>query len=384
MFKYFVRVKSVFREIIFTSISLFNDILSILRYNNKKIKKYRGNNQTLVFVADRTMPRIPKIGLELIKKGYYIILLTKQATSFDREVFSEVIIYHSFLGLNFYTKKIKSNIIHVFSLWNFNTAYYLIKNKPGKIVFDDYDVLAGMVNEKYASINLPNQYKKEKYCLENADAICCRSIETQYAKRYMGYQIKGKRIFFPEYLWKESLAIDNIDKKEKVLVYAGNCNRFAIKIAEELQKIDWQFDVYPAITKNIFKNIPHNLKLYKTVLPNKLIETLSNYQYALLMPPELAELEGVYTLNKRKYAMSGKIFDYLEANLKIVISEYDFLIFLVKRYSSCIVLEKGKAIESLADKLASFQDENLLIKYDVNNIILENNINRLIKFYHSI
>ena len=47
----------------------------------------------------------------------------------------------------------------------------LIHNKLGKIVFDDYDVMAGMVKENFVRKRYPDNLELERFCLENADGL---------------------------------------------------------------------------------------------------------------------------------------------------------------------------------------------------------------------
>jgi hypothetical protein len=241
-----------------------------------------------------------------------------------------------------------------------------------------------MLNPNLLETKLPGQLFKEKYCLENADGLCCRSLETQFAKRYLGYKYKGKRIFFPEYMWNEYRQNAKDENKKNVIVYAGNYNKFCVRVAEELKRINWQFDLFPAHSNTVLSSKPENLNLLKTISSDKLIDTLSRYRLAIVMPPEIAEGKDIYTENKRKYAMSGKIFDYMEANLKVLISGYDFLIFILKRYNSCIRLDEQNPVESLSEKINLIEWAESKSKNNFKRILLSENINRLITFYQSI
>ena len=366
---------------IFSILINFKDLINIC----SKIDK-----NTIVFISDKFVPRNQKIiyGISTLKK-YKIILIFRKNNLFsniDKEYITDIIYIKSSYKALWILKRINPFIIHIFSNWNFDIAYTLIKNKSKiqcKIVFDDYDVFAGMLNDDFYNKKMPGQLQKEKFCLENADSLCCRSLETQYAKKYFGYKYKGKRIFFPEYMWEANLQKPKDIDKINVIVYSGNYNNLSYKIANILKDINWELDIYPANSINYQNALPENLNLFKKLSHKELIITLSKYAFAIQMPPEIAEVNGLYTLNKRKYAMSGKIFDYIEANLKVLISGYELLIFILRRYGFCILLDEINPVKNINEKIKDLQFQESRTKNNLEKITIYSNIYRLIKFYQN-
>ena len=144
--------------------------------------------------------------------------------------------YNGLLKALWLSRKFNPLVYHVFSSWNFDIAYGLIKKKIGKVIFDDYDVMAGMVFKDFAAEHYPGQIKKEKYCLEHANGICCRSLETQYAKRKLKYNIRCPRIFFPEYVWGRYSELKKDVSKMNTLVFAGSVNNKIKMVAFDWRK----------------------------------------------------------------------------------------------------------------------------------------------------
>ena len=161
-------------------------------------------NSLVVFISDTPRSREAKLAYGLNSAGWDVVLLHRDAPTFDvGQDFIDARHYNTPAEALRLAQTFRARIYHLFSNWNFATASVVIRNKPGKVVFDNYDVLAGMVRESIAEKKYPGQLALERYCLEQADGLCCRSLETQVARRTMGYAYKGRRLFFPDYCWDD-------------------------------------------------------------------------------------------------------------------------------------------------------------------------------------
>jgi len=295
-------------------------------------------------------------------------------------------LYKSVYGANYFTKKIKSRVYHVFSSWNFDVAYSVIKNKPGKIVFDDYDVLAGMVSEEFLNSHYPSQLKKEKYCLENADALCCRSLETQFAKHNLKYNIKGERIFFPEYLWNNPIKNNNEVSKQQSIVYIGNYSKAVAEIALSIKDLNWNLEIFSSIKPPFSEEEKlENLIINKPLNSLDLIKELTKYKYAMQLPGCIIDVtSNIYTDYKYRYAAAGKIFDYLEAGLNVFIDDEEFQKWILKRYNAAIELEKNNSLNDLTKKISNIaltnNSKNINFN-DLSKITMDNQIIRLENLY---
>ena len=374
-------------------ISFIKDITDII-LNNKNLNKAHAEIgiSSIIIIADKFLPRVDKITSGLLSLNKYkIILLTKKKNYALYKHYDKIIYFYGSYKVKWILKYTHPFVIHIFSSWNFDIAYSLIKVKikiKSKFIFDDYDVLAGMTNEKFVKSYLPTQLEKEKYCLENAEGLCCRSLETQFAKKYLNYQYIGQRIFFPEYM-REKIN-DKTQKnpvKSKTIVYAGNVNiELLIKVSKVINKIGWNIDVYPFQTKKSYKNIRQpNLKFYDP-LPNKeLIEKIKQYNLALQVPIDIENLvdQDIYTDHKKVYAMSGKMFDYIEANNKVIISELVLIRWILNRYGFAINIEPENYLKELCDILVNYNHTNQYCNL-TNRLTIKNQIKRLEKFYKNL
>jgi hypothetical protein len=312
---------------------------------------------------------------------------SKLIKGFDIENIDKVIIVKSIYKVLWIAKRINPLIFHVFSSWDFDFAYSLIKNNRkinSKIVFDDYDLFAGMVREEYLKNKYFGQLRKEKYCLENADGLCCRSLETQYTKKYLNYYYKGKRIFFPEYLWDDPIKKKSFLPERNLLIYIGNISNSIAKLAELIKKINWDFVIYSHLKSRI-----EILNVHKPLNPKDLIRAISKYEYAIQLPACLLdENKKINTDAKYYYSTAGKIFDYMEAGLKVLISDEEHQRWILKRYNAAIEIEKENPLDDIIKKLSTFALErnNAMnsVNADVSQLTIKKQIGRLEKFYLSL
>jgi hypothetical protein len=367
------------------------DLIEIVLFGERVlIHRSEQDKPPILLVADKYLPRTEKIAFALFSLNKYnLILITSDKRKIKQNAYY-VALYRvkSPLKTRWLVRKINPFIIHVFSSWNYDHAFSLIKHKnefSAKIVFDDYDVFAGMLQERRTKLFFPGQIQKERYCLENTDGHCCRSIETQYTKHVLKYKINNDRIFFPEYMWESP--VKKSEKKKNVLVYVGNFNTGVIMLANELKKISWRLEIFSAYNaKTISTQLPENLIINNSIQPDKLIEVLRSYPVAIQLPGCILDVtNSVYTQTKYLYAASGKIFDYLEAGLLVLISDELFQRWILKRYGAAIEIDEKNSLEDIIGKLSNF--EPLLLKGEKVNyyhLTLKNQIKRLDEFYNKL
>ena len=149
-------------------------------------RRPRQSNQ-IVFVSDRPSSREAKLAHGLRQAGWQVVLLYKTPPAFEAaRYFQHAHGYRDEWEALAWCARYRPVAFHVFSTWEFDVAARLVRHRPGKIVFDDYDVMVGMLREEYVGRDFRRQVALERYCLENADGLCCRSLETQFAKRHLG------------------------------------------------------------------------------------------------------------------------------------------------------------------------------------------------------
>lgn len=369
-----VNVRNPFRRLVRAVRSKYDLILSVEERRSavasatEAALRPRQANQ-VVFISDVPRSREAKLAFGLRNAGWRVVLLHRDIPTFDAtEHFDEVHSYRDAWAALRAASHYSPMAFHVFSNWNFEVAYTIIKHRPGKIVFDDYDVFAGMVNHSYQEREYGQHYLRklsmEQFCLENADAICCRSIETQYAKRFLGYRYGGRRLFFPDYCWDIPEALlphprsRSIDKHPHV-VFVGNMavekelpegdgDAFHLWLARKFSDMGVHYHLYPTYYDKDFdclfsdyialsKQTPF-FHLHKPVAPDQLVSEISVYDFGILVLSrdiDGIETHGYYT-TKYDYAMSNKIFDYFDAGLPIIMHRGRFQHFIASRYEACI------------------------------------------------
>jgi len=341
-----------------------------------------------LLVTDRYLIRVDKIAYAIQSLGENSIVLITRTRKFRfSNIYRAQFSVRSYYKTAWIIKKLKPKIIHVFSSWSFDLAYYLIRHKqhiPAKIVFDDYDVFAGMLDKKSVSFYYPGQFKKEKYCLENADGLCCRSLETQYCKQSLHYTILGRRIFFAEYMWNKALPPSTVFTK--TLVYIGNFNNEVLLLAQKLKTINWSLEIYAAhYAREKVSEACDNLIIHSPVNSNELIKTLQRYPISIQLPRCILDSSDfIYRPEKYLYSASGKIFDYLEAGLKVMIADEVFQRWLLMRYGSAIEIDSNDPLEDIVRKLSNFELPISKKGFSPNHLTLKEQAPRLERFYNSL
>lgn len=159
------------------------------------------NERLVVFVADVPSARHFKMASGLQRNGWSVVLLHKGPVPGDqRRFFSEILKFSDREECLLLACLLSPIVYHVFSSWNFEVAELFMQCRPGKIVFESYDVMGGSLQE-----NLRQEYAKqipqEKFCFESADGVTSRNLQVRFARRKLGYKIPKNVLFFPDYCW---------------------------------------------------------------------------------------------------------------------------------------------------------------------------------------
>lgn len=307
----------------------------------------------IVFVTDRPGARDAKLAWGLKQNGWNVILLHKEKPIYNpQQYYSDTIQYHNSDEALSIARNFQPAIFHLFSTWIHNTAATFIKNKPGKVVFDDYDVMAGMVKKDFLDKNYPGQLEMERLCMENADGLCCRSPQTQYAKQNLGYRFGGDRLLMVDCCWGNSLyPLSKPEIRQDFhIAYCGNmylCDDPSdaekcelLEMATNLAEHHIHFHIYPAFrtTRNLefdqafagyleLQQKTDYFHLHETVDSDKLVKELSQYDAGWFDYSPYSNgyinvyQEWMYTY----YAATNKIFDYIDAGLPVIINSSWFV-----------------------------------------------------------
>lgn len=354
----------------------------------------------VVFIANKPISREGKLAWGLKQAGFEVVLIHNESPNFNASRYcSEIVQYQSPAHALEIAERYNPMVYHIFATWNYAMPALLTRHKPGKIVIDDYDIMAGMVKSSVARQQYPGNIELERFCLENADGLCCRSLEAQYAKRHMGYAYKGKRLFLLDGCWyNKSTALERtpkIDDGHLHFVYCGNMSTettgpydYHQDVALLLSKHHIHYHIYPyyeqcrsILTEKfhhyILKNggHPEYVHLHHPVASDDLIREISRYHYGLhlMWPNPIGNPDDYpYELRGFDFGSTNKIFDYMDAGLPIFVHPGKLQKFIVERYGN------GQAISVLDDLVVNTIPDSPPVPYAFQ---MEPNIRRLIRFY---
>ncbi len=322
-------------------------------------RKRGPGEREIVFIADQPTPRDLKLSHALRQKGWRVhLLLRKIPTYFEVQPwFDRVETYRDAWDALEKAAAYRPTAFHVIAMWSFRTAATLVRYPPGIVVFDNTDQLAGMVRESYLRWKFPWQVGMERYCLENADGLRCRDMSSQFARRTLGYQIRGKRILFSDYGWGNCKEPQPLQARDLSVVFCGSMsleknaprNRYDhyLELVKAITSRSIPFHLYPTISigpggfedtlSDYFdwaKQCP-DLHIHRPVPPQTMASELSRYAVALFIFGNLLHLgpDDILSLLPRKdYNLGSRFFDYVEAGVAILAHDGKYTDWLVRRY----------------------------------------------------
>jgi Tetratricopeptide repeat len=381
----------------------FIDTTLMQNGRTRSVRAARRRPNQVVFVANKPISREAKLACGLKQAGFEVVLIHHEEPNFDASRYCiETLRYRTPAEALELAWRFNPMVFHVFATWNYAMPALLIRNKPGKIVIDDYDVMAGMVKGAIARRDYPGNLELERYCLENADGLCCRSLEPQFAKRYMGYFYRGKKLFLLDGCWSNCAAPGNrapkISDGKVHMVYCGNISTeitgpydYHQDVAVLLSSHGIHYHIYPyyahcrailvpKLNDYVMKNggNPACVHVHPPVASDDLTREISRYHYGLhlMWPnPRSNQADFPYELRGFDYGSTNKIFDYMDAGLPIFVHPGRLQKFLVERYGS------GSAICDLSDLLVTTIPDPLPVPVAFQ---MEPNIRRLIRFYEAL
>lgn len=368
---------------------------------------------TIIVTPTPFNPRAGKIAYALEQEGWEIVLLYSERRANDYSSYCKATIkYKNVQHLLELCHKYNAPVYHCFCLYQMDVPESLIKSNIGNIVIDLYDQMAGMINDDFLDKNYPGQLEKEKYCLENADGLCCRNIESQVAKRNLGYKFKGKRLFFLDHCWDSYLNVPDrkkLTKDELHLVFCGNMSlekynpdspySFNLWLAKSLaeQKVHYHIFPGPWLCKDVdfdekfsdyleLQRSTEFFHLHKPMPNRELIVKMSEYDIGILiLGKQIDNVEDFGKQYKSHYAIGNKLFDFIDAGLPIVLYNSKFSRFIFSRYGVCFPASSNlltKNANSLRNCLTPQIKKNIEKTRSVYS--LKRNLKRLINFYDSL
>lgn len=367
-----------------------------IRSSKQTFKRPRDANH-LVFICDRINVRAIKIAFALTGIGWKITLLHREELPYDvSDFFFETRKFKNRWDALLLASRSSASIYHVFSNYNFELAYTFTRHKPGKVVFDNYDLLTGMFQD---AVSITSYTDLEQYCYLHADGICSRDLRIQFLKK-LGYRLP-KRIMFAEYCWPEKKFIQSPKLKDGIhVVYVGSIEPnpelpegYVYELSSHLANACIHLHIYPShmsiinlLKTNMLRFLPPDvfekyIHIHETISLLTLREEISKYHYGILISSKtmnFAEENGTYFQHMGDYFLPSKSFDYLDAGLYTLSQNAKYVRFMLERYKNgCVVRSFDEIVE-----ICRHEPPNSVVIPSA--LLLETNADRLVKFYLSL
>jgi uncharacterized protein (UPF0262 family) len=304
-------------------------------------------DRLVVIISDCPRSREAKIGYALKHAGQRTVLLHRYAPTFDTsQSFEHVCHYANEWEALRLACDYSPVIYHVMVNSDYRVAKLFLRHRPGRVVVDSYDLIAGMYTDQFLSAHpdFAEEIDRERYCLEHADGVCCRSREADVLERNLGYHIR-RRLLFPDGCWNNADCSAPGRTEELHIAYAGTVDaglerraRFAacgcnLELARGLTQQGLHFHVFAAsaptcedsdatfaVYCELERTSPY-FHFHRTVAADALVQALSCFNAAISVYPEMAVPTGAplgLTPDKLRCCTSNKFYDYIDAGLPII------------------------------------------------------------------
>ncbi|MCB2212050.1 methyltransferase domain-containing protein [bacterium] len=333
----------------------------------------RCNPDLVVFISDEPRSREAKLAHGLKQAGKQVVLLYKQAPTFDpARFFVESLPYTTPAEAVQLAQTWQPLAFHVFANWNFETAKAVIEAHPGPVLFDDYDVMTGMLQDEVIAWKHPGKPAAERYCLENADGLVARHLELRYLRRTIGFNLPPV-LFAVDGCWADpALRAEGKLSSEDGSVHfttVGNLNPgtpgakpnevYVYELAGILAANRQHYHIHPSHSGTYEKTLtglnqrPFSdqerefIHLHEPLPPQELVPAISRYDYGLHVLSRNVDLQSErFTARKPEYAAANKLYDFMDAGLRILAHSGRFQQFLIQRYGFGQILPSFAALHS--------------------------------------
>lgn len=416
----FVILKRILQNIAKQWIDRVKGLTQFLRYT---LRAGYEEKTAVVFVAERARHhfRLLRIAKWLHRIGQIdLILVSKDVGGdFDLEVAYRKIFrsFYKFDGLwqlrGFLKGPLRNPglIFHILSPPS-DFARWVIQTASGRCYYDPYDVRVIYFGPDGEGCDIPWMRRKwiqrdipdERFCLEHAAGLICRSAETKLAIRKFGYHANVPRLFFTDYCDPDVFEAikpfnGSFNKQSIHIVYVGGvASRKApksfygyLQFHNSIQTITDQcihFHIYPSPTQDddlsdyveLASRNPY-FHWHDAVPQSLMITELKKYDFGII--PFFVEEMGNLSTDKFRASTSLKLFNYLEAGIPVIVSrDLEHKSQIVRRYGIGICIGRTD-LPHLSNILHNVDYSLLLSCVDKarSRLGLERHINRLLEFY---
>jgi hypothetical protein len=336
-------------------------------------------DRRVVFVSERPGQREAKLAFGLRQSGWDVIQLYHHPPGFaDRSNFTDFQRFSSPWHAVELAHRAKARLFHVFSPGCDDICTELVAHKPGRVIIDFYDHFYAMAGALPAlKARLAVDIARQRYCIERADAVCCRDLKMQYDRRITRIGRGKPIVYFPEYCWNSTpLPERRIDNAIHIVQIGwmgfetrGVNDTGCFRVLEQFANAGCHVHVYlhpsfPPIGSRDFETlfadylsaaaITGRMHMHPTVPADQLIEELTHYDFGFGLINAMALDIPYQTINPRhlRYTGSSRMFDYLDAGLGLLLGPQLKLMFHQFRFTGVALdaaglLHSGRIIEGL-------------------------------------
>ena len=307
----------------------------------------RATPRAIVMIAERPRSREVKTAFALREAGWRITLLHRRDPTFDAaRYFDEVRRF----GTDWEALRIACDQTAVAFQVMVNSDYRLaelfLRHRPGPVVVDSYDLMAGMYTDAFfrARPAYADELARERHCLESADGLVCRSGECGFLQRERGY-VPAPSVDVADGCWNLAERTAPQRGDDIHVVYVGklvpeseSADPFAAEghklwLAEALARQEIHLHLFPdfdssagafedrfAAYREIERRTPF-VHFHAPVAPDRLIAALREFDMGIFVYNNAVAPAGdsfPLTNAKLRHCASNKFYDYLDAGLPIL------------------------------------------------------------------
>ena len=303
---------------------------------------------TVVIVTDQPRSREAKLACALRDAGARPVLLHHRSPTFDTTTHFEQA--RSFRN-EWEALRIACDhapvAYHVMVNTDYRLAERFLRQKPGVVVVDSYDLVNGMYTDAFFAARpaYAAEIDRERFCLEHADGLVCRSLEIDAIKKQFGYACPSC-LMVSDGCWNQVCdASDHpaggslhIAYAGKVVPHKAGCDPFSaegqrLPLAKTLAGHGIHLHLYPSFEDSAaafeeafseyhdFEQSSAYFHLHRPVPADRMVDELAQHDASILIYNHYA-FPGSASLpwsdTKLRLATTNKFFDYIDAGLPLV------------------------------------------------------------------
>ncbi len=377
---------------------------------------FRTHATSVLFVTSQLRPRELKMAHGLRRLGWRVGLIYYEWTPFDPQAYFDFCVTAGSADeAHQLAKQLSPRICHVFSGAIDDLVLEFCRRKPAPVVIDLNDVFAPSLFD-YCH----ERFEPTREALLLADGFCARDLQVKSAEHADGFRVPPHMIFFPEYCWNTAPRAGSPEpqaRSDEVHVVSvgtfsletqGMYDSCYLRLAKTLIGQGIHFHIYPHWAyRRDHAGSPHAnfekdfadflalqrvspyLHLHDSLPIDELGKVLPRYDFGLVSggAAEFGQKLGFYYPAYLETCYSGRIADYLDARLPILINqEVKFDYWLLHRYGLCIDL-KGALKPGFRDRLLEIKrspQQRARMEHAAKKLSVDANAARLAVFYEQV